>query len=178
MQILSTQIKKMKEILLVLLALFSLTTYAQDTIRIKLPAGSASFSTTLWSTTGDNIYNNTSGNVGIGTTDTKGYKFAVNGDAIFNKVKVKSYENWPDYVFQHGYPLLSLEEIEAFIKLNNHLPGVPSSTEVKMNGIDLAENQVLLLKKIEELTLLVIDQNKRLEEQAKKLAELEKAQKK
>lgn len=177
MQILSTQIKKMKEILLVLLTLFSVSAYAQDTIRIKLNGGAA-FSSNEWKSTGNDIYNNNSGNIGIGTTDTKGYKFAVNGDAIFNKVKVKSYLDWPDYVFQQGYPLLSLQEIESYIKLNNHLPGVPSASEVRMNGVDLTENLAILLKKIEELTLLLIDQNRRLEEQAKKIAQLEKAQKK
>jgi hypothetical protein len=176
MRILSKRIKKIKEMLLVLLTLFSLNASAQDTIRIKFNGGA--FSSNEWITTGNDIYNNNSGNIGIGTTDTKGYKFAVNGDAIFNKIKVKSYLDWPDYVFQQGYPLLSLQEIESYIKLNNHLPGVPSASEVRMNGVDLAENQAILLKKIEELTLLLIDQNKKLEEQAKKIEELEKAQKK
>ncbi|MGN6533670.1 MAG: hypothetical protein ACTHK0_18150 [Ginsengibacter sp.] len=166
----------MKKISFAVIILYSLSTNAQDTIRIKL-RGNNTFASSFWSFADNNIYNNTSGSVGIGTSDTKGYKFAVNGDAIFNKIKVKSYANWPDYVFQQGYPLLSLQEIESYIKLNNHLPGVPSASEVKMNGVDLVENQAILLKKIEELTLLLIDQDKRLDEQAKKIVELEKAQK-
>jgi hypothetical protein len=104
----------------------------------------------------------TSGNVGIGTTDTKGYKFAVNGDAIFNKVKVKQYP-WPDYVFYPDYKLLTLREVEAFIQRNKHLPGVPSAKEVEDKGLDVGESQAVLLKKIEELTLYIIEQQKEIE---------------
>lgn len=105
------------------------------------------------------------GNVAIGTNDAKGYKLAVNGPAIFTEAKVKLNSNWPDYVFHKAYKLPSLREVEAFIKLHNHLPGVPSANEVGDKGLDLGSNQAALLKKIEELTLYVIDLNKRLEEQ-------------
>jgi len=117
--------------------------------------------TTSWTPSGNNIYYN-SGNVSIGTADSKGYRFAVNGDAIFTKIKVKTNVSWPDYVFHKDYKLPTLEEIEKYIKLNQHLPGVPSAKEVEKNGLDVGNNQALLLKKIEELTLIIIEQNKRI----------------
>jgi hypothetical protein len=105
----------------------------------------------------------TDGTVGIGTTDPKGYRLAVNGDAIFTKVKVKTYLNWPDYVFNPAYSLRPLSEVEKFIKEYQHLPEVPSAKEVENNGLDLGENQAMLLKKIEELTLYMIEQQKEIE---------------
>jgi hypothetical protein len=110
-----------------------------------------------------------SGNIGIGTTDTKGYKLAVNGNAIFTKIKVLAYENWADYVFYPSYRLRPLSEVEQYIQQHHHLPEVPSAAEVKKDGLDLGDNQATLLKKIEELTLYLIEQNKQLAEQSKKL---------
>jgi hypothetical protein len=104
------------------------------------------------------------GPVGIGTTDTKGYQLAVNGNAIFTAVKIKPFANWPDYVFHSGYHLPSLSELEQYILRYNHLPEVPSEAEVKKDGLDLGENQATLLKKIEELTLYVIDLKKEIEQ--------------
>lgn len=103
------------------------------------------------------------GNIGIGTTDPKGYKLAVNGSAIFTKAVVKLYSAWPDYVFENDYALPRLDSIEAFISVNKHLPNVPTAAEVNMNGIDLGENQKVLLQKTEELTLYLIQQNKMIE---------------
>lgn len=113
------------------------------------------------------------GNVGIGTLDTKGYKFAVNGSAIFTKVVVKAYNNWPDYVFQASYRLRPLSEVEQYIKQYHHLPEVPSAEEVEENGIDVGENQVILIKKIEELTLYAIEQQKLLKEMDQQIKTLQ-----
>lgn len=110
-----------------------------------------------------NIYAN--GKIVIGTTDiTKisNHALAVNGSAIFTKAIVKLNANWPDYVFHKDYKLQSLEEIEQFVNLNYRLPEIPAAKEIEKNGIDLGNNQALLLKKIEELTLLLIQQNKRI----------------
>lgn len=93
---------------------------------------------------------------------------AVNGSALFNKVTVKV-PLWPDYVFSPTYKLTPLDSLEQFIQLNKHLPEVPTADDVKKNGIDLGDNQALLLKKIEELTLIVIEQNKRIEKLENKL---------
>ena len=123
------------------------------------------------------LYINDAGQVGIGTNDTKGYRLAVNGNAIFESIKVKLNANWPDYVFHKSYSLLPLPEVEKFILQNNHLPEVPSATEVAKNGLDVGDNQAILLKKIEELTLYLIEQDKqikKLAEENKELAELKK----
>ena len=112
--------------------------------------------------------------VGIGTlTPPTGYKLAVNGSAIFTRVKVQQVSSWPDYVFKTDYRLPSLSYTENFIKKYQHLPGVPSATEVEKNGIDVSETQAILLKKIEELTLYIIEQNKKLEAQSERLKQLE-----
>ena len=125
-----------------------------------------------------NIYSN--GKVFIGTPDASTtdqialYSLAVNGTAIFTKAKVKLYGSWPDYVFSEKYKLPSLDDIEKFLKANQHLPGVPSASEVEKNGIDLGDNQTILLKKVEELTIYLIQQNKKIEEQSIKISNLEK----
>jgi hypothetical protein len=64
---------------------------------------------------------------------------------------------WSDYVFNDDYKLRSLSSLESFIKQNKHLPEVPSAKEVEEKGISVGDNQALLLKKIEELTLYVIE---------------------
>ena len=117
------------------------------------------------------------GCVGINTYDTKGYRFAVNGDAIFNKVVVKPYP-WADYVFDSTYQLSSLRKVEQYIKTNHHLPDMPSADSVAAAGIDVGANQAALLKKVEELTLYVIEQNKKIEDQARRLKRLEHQRKK
>jgi uncharacterized coiled-coil protein SlyX len=86
---------------------------------------------------------------------------AVNGTAVFVKAKVALYGTaWPDYVFSPTYKLTPLDSLEQFIMQNKHLPEIPSASDVQKSGIDLGNNQALLLKKIEELTLIVIEQNK------------------
>jgi hypothetical protein len=112
--------------------------------------------------------------VGIGTTTPPaGYKLAVTGNAIFTRVKVQEVGSWPDYVFKKEYQLPTLSYTESFIKKYQHLPGVPSAAEVEKNGIDVSETQTILLKKIEELTLYIIEQNKKLEKQDERLRKIE-----
>ncbi|WP_147313878.1 hypothetical protein [Deminuibacter soli] len=100
------------------------------------------------------------GNLGLGTQDTKGYRLVVNGAAIFTKAVVKNQQNWPDYVFDSTYQLPHLDSVAAFIQQNKHLPEVPAATEVQQKGVDLAANQAVLLKKVEELTLYMIEVKK------------------
>jgi hypothetical protein len=106
------------------------------------------------------------GNVGIGTTSITDadYKLSVLGGIRARKVKVDQL-TWSDYVFNKDYKLLSLEQVEQFIQQNKHLPGVPSAKEIEKQGLDVGDNQAVLLKKIEELTLYLIGQNKKLESQ-------------
>ncbi|MFL9485706.1 hypothetical protein ACI6Q2_23185 [Chitinophagaceae bacterium LWZ2-11] len=103
-------------------------------------------------------------NVGIGTTTPGSYKLAVEGKIGARKIVVTQAPNWPDYVFDSSYTLTPLAQIEQFIKDNKHLPDVPSAKEVAEKGLDVGDNQAVLLKKIEELTLYMIQQNKTIEE--------------
>jgi hypothetical protein len=114
-------------------------------------------------------------NIGIGTNDTKGYKLAVNGAGIFTKVRVKPMANWPDYVFKKDYRLPDLTELEQYIKTHQHLPGIISDATQQQEGVDIGDNQAAMLKKIEELTLYVIEQNKLLARQQQEIEELKKA---
>ena len=63
---------------------------------------------------------------------------------------------WPDYVFAPAYELRPLQEVEAFILANSHLPEAPSTAQVQANGIEIVAMEALLLKKVEELTLYLI----------------------
>ncbi|WP_199137831.1 hypothetical protein [Pedobacter sp. ASV12] len=113
---------------------------------------------------------NAQGNVGIGTT-TPNEKLSVNGKIRAKEIKVET-ANWPDYVFADGYKVEKLEELERYIKANKHLPEMPSAKEVEANGVELGEMVKLQQKKIEELTLLLIEQNKQLQDLAEKNKEL------
>lgn len=100
------------------------------------------------------------GSVGIGTTKIDaGYKLSVNGSVRATEVKVEAYP-WPDYVFDETYDLKSLAQTEQYIKENKHLPNLPSAAEVADNGIELGDMNAKLLEKIEELTLLLIKEQK------------------
>ena len=111
------------------------------------------------------------GTIGIGTKNTYGYALAVNGTGIFTKVRVKTAGTWPDYVFKKGYELPDLQQLERYIAEHKHLPGIVSEGEVARDGFDLGDHQAALLKKVEELTLYLIEENKRLKEQNARLQE-------
>jgi len=112
------------------------------------------------------------GNVGIGTTSPEA-KLTVKGKIVASEIHVKDIGAIPDYVFKPDYELMSSSKVEDYVKQNQHLPEVPSEKEFKENGTNMAEMNALLLKKIEELKLYSIDQNKSLKEQAKKIETLE-----
>jgi hypothetical protein len=118
---------------------------------------------------------NNSGNVGIGTTNPGSYKLAVNGGIHSQSVNVDM-TGWSDYVFKQGYNLPTLQEVNTYIDKNHHLPEIPSEQEVAKNGINLGEMNKLLLKKVEELTLYLIEQNKKLEKQQKEIEQLRRKQ--
>jgi hypothetical protein len=100
--------------------------------------------------------------VGIGTDNPDGnFRLSVDGKIKAKGIKVQA--NWSDFVFKPGYNLKSVKEVESFIKENGHLPEIPSEQEVTENGIELGEISSKLLQKIEELTLYIIEQDKRLE---------------
>ncbi len=97
-------------------------------------------------------------------------KLSVDGIILAKEIRV-TMTNWADYVFDPSYELTPLDELDGFIKENKHLPGVPTTAEVTANGISVSEMQSTLLKKVEELTLYMIEMKK--ENQALK-AEIEK----
>lgn len=102
--------------------------------------------------------------VNINTTNT--YGLYVQSGILTSKVRVATVNsvNWADYVFQPGYHLRPLNEVNAFIGLNHHLPGVPSAQEVEKDGVDLLQMNVTLLEKVEELTLYLIQQQQQIDE--------------
>jgi hypothetical protein len=100
------------------------------------------------------------GNVAIGTNDPKGYKLAVAGNAIAEQMTVKLQVNWPDYIFKKDYTLMPLADLKNYIDQNHHLPEIPSAAEVKKDGLNLGEMNGLLVKKVEELTLYLLEKEK------------------
>ncbi|SFT14088.1 Chitodextrinase [Zhouia amylolytica] len=102
-------------------------------------------------------------NIGIGTTNTRGFRLAVAGDILSEEVRVALQGNWPDYVFNEGYDLMSIYQVEAYIQKNRHLKNIPSASYIQENGIELGDMSGMLLEKIEELTLYTIQQQKELD---------------
>ena len=100
------------------------------------------------------------GNVGIGT-DNPTYKLSVNGNIRAKEIVVET--GWADYVFNTGYKLTPLYDIEKFIRQNNHLPNIPSAKEIEEKGLQVGDIQKKMMEKIEELTLYIIQQQKEID---------------
>lgn len=111
------------------------------------------------------------GRVGIGTTTFGNHTLAVEGSIGAREIKVEA-NGWSDFVFENNYNLRTLNEVEDYIVKNKHLPEIPSEEEVNVNGINLGKMDAKLLQKIEELTLYLIQQNKRLDAQQKEIMAL------
>ena len=107
------------------------------------------------------------GNTATYPTTTGNYKLFVEGGIMTEKVKValRSTANWADYVFEENYKLMPLKEVAKFVGANKHLPGINSAANLFENGLDVAEMQSKQMEKIEELTLYIIDQDKKIEAQ-------------
>lgn len=117
------------------------------------------------------LSNYIAGNVGIGKTNAT-EKLEVNGNIRAKEIKVET-ANWPDYVFHEEYELPSLKETETFIREHKHLPNIPKAGEIEANGIALGEMNRLLLEKVEELTLHLIEKEKELDRVKQRLEALE-----
>ncbi|MCK9207371.1 MAG: hypothetical protein M0P66_09695 [Salinivirgaceae bacterium] len=130
------------------------------------------------------IFSNTTGTVYIGANSptlfsvinntTFNYKLAVNGSIIATEVVVKLNTDWPDYVFAPEYNLKTLDEVDTFIKERRHLPNVPSYDIVAEEGVNLGEMNKILLQKIEEITLYLIEQEKKMKTMQEEISQLKK----
>jgi len=115
--------------------------------------------------------NDLSGDVITGGTITAEERLEVNGELFAQAITV-TLEDFPDYVFSSTYKLKSLPEIEEYIVKNGKLPNIPSEDEVKERGLNLGEMQSKLLEKIEEMTLHMIQMQKRIDELEAKHSEM------
>ena len=126
----------------------------------------------IWATMeGDLLFANlpsTGGSNVTGITDAQimsSVNMRLGADGILYAKEIKvTLTDWPDFVFSNGFRLLSLAETESYIKENGHLPGVPSAAEVEEKGMNVGEMNKVLLQKVEELTLHVIELQKQIDE--------------
>lgn len=97
-----------------------------------------------------------------GTTAPGNYKLYVADGILTERVKVavRTTADWSDFVFDKNYKLKPLLDVEKFIKANKHLPNIPSANEMVKAGNDLGKTDAILLQKIEELTLYMIELKK------------------
>jgi len=101
----------------------------------------------------------------VGTTTVPaGYRLAVDGNVICEELRVLLSPSWPDYVFEKDYRLMPLEEVEARIKEQGHLPGVPSAAVIEEAGLPVGEITANQQEKIEEAFLHLIEMNKQLKQ--------------
>lgn len=88
------------------------------------------------------------------------HQVLINGSIIATEAWIKEYPNWPDYVFAPEYELMPLKDLKAYIEEHGHLPEIPTALEVEEKGFAMGEMQSLLLKKVEELTLHLLEERK------------------
>lgn len=122
---------------------------------------------------GNSFWVTNNGRTGIGTSNPQ-EKLAVKGKILAEEIKVTTASaDWPDYVFKSNYILSSLRETEKYIQKNGHLPDVPTAEEVESDGVSLGHMNKILLKKIEEMTLHLIEKDKVINRIMERLEKLE-----
>lgn len=138
-----------------------------------LARNNGSLSTLFLQRDGGNIVmSDVAGAVSIGTTKiASGYLLNVDGKVACEEVLVELDGDWPDYVFQSSYQLPSLTEVKSHIDTQGHLIGVPSAQEIEDSGISLGNMNKILLEKIEELTLYILDQDDKIKKLEKGLSD-------
>lgn len=128
-----------------------------DDLRLGTNSGNNTGRVIIRTNGSDRLYVDQLGNVSIATTATAaGYKLHVGGKAICEELKVQTVVNWPDYVFEKNYALRPLHELEDYIRANKHLPEIPAAAEVEKNGMEVGDMQKRMMRKIEELTLYIL----------------------
>jgi len=111
----------------------------------------------------------------LSDTDIKNkitFRVSADGTTYAKKIKVEL-TNWPDYVFKPTYTLMPLTDVKSYIDKNHHLPDMPSAEKVEKDGLNLGEMNKLLLKKVEELTLYLIEKEKQIKDQELRIKKLE-----
>lgn len=109
----------------------------------------------------NNFFVFTNGTVGVNTSSVPaGYKLAIGGNAIAESMTVKLQSAWGDYVFKPTYKLMPLSEVKTYVDKNQHLPEIPSASQIEKDGLNLGEMNKILVKKVEELTLYLIEKDK------------------
>lgn len=125
-----------------------------------------------WSNWRKILSENANGHVGIGT-NSPAEKLSVNGKVRAHEIKVEV-TGWPDYVFEPNYRLQSLQDLNRYIKTHGHLPEIPKATNIEADGLSLGEMNKLLLKKIEELSLHLIEKDEQVQSLESRLQIIEK----
>jgi len=111
------------------------------------------------------LIDRTSGDIAIGGENfATGYKLSVEGKVICEELRVNLQADWPDYVFAKDYKLMPINNLGDYISENAHLPNIPSSDEMHESGLEVGEMQRLMMEKIEELTLYIVEQQKQIDE--------------
>ncbi|TGE20609.1 hypothetical protein E5K00_21685 [Hymenobacter aquaticus] len=91
------------------------------------------------------------------------YRLCVDGKIVAQSLYITNPSGWADYVFEPSYVRMPLKEVKSYVARYKHLPEVPTTADVQQNGVDLTAMNVLLLKKLEELTLHLIEATERIE---------------
>lgn len=112
------------------------------------------------------------GKIGIGIDPNEiesRHSFGVKGGIKCNLLEIANVRDWPDFVFEASYPLMEIDDLKKYITKNKHLPDLPSAAAMEQQALNIAEMIALLLKKIEELTLYIIQQNEEISLLQKKI---------
>ncbi len=110
-----------------------------------------------------NTSNSTEPAFEIRLNGTENFQVKANGDVHARRITT-TINNFPDYVFDKNYPLMPLKELKNFVEKHKHLPNVPSAKQVEQNGVELGELNKVLLEKIEELTLYILQLEERIKQ--------------
>ena len=142
-------------------------TYLSDSLTLGTIRAGTNSDSVLVISNGHVVHKVAQSSIGVAFNGAINTPLAVNGPITAKKLTLSA-TDWPDYVFDSAYRLPLLKSVESYLHKEHHLPGVPSAAVVQKDGLDVGAGQAALLKKIEELTLYSIDQDKKIAEQNKR----------